>query len=177
MAISLYDTSVANYLQVLGSIGTVLEKGAQYAAETAIDLNTIVQTRLREDMLPFQFQVISVVHHSRGAIEGIQAGVFNPPPVLELDYGGLQGLVADAHSFLAAIPEEEVNALEDKPMLFQVNDFEVPFTAQNFLLSFSLPNFYFHATTSYSILRMAGVPLGKMDFLGNMRVGVPDSAG
>jgi uncharacterized protein len=172
MAISLYDLSVTNYLQVLGSVSNVLEKGAQFAGETGLDLDDIVQTRLRDDMLPFQFQVISVMHHSRGAIEGIQAGEFSPPPALGLDYAGLQGLVADASSMLEALPEDEVNALEGKSMFFKVNDFEIPFTAENFILSFSLPNFYFHATTTYSILRMAGVPLGKMDFLGNMRVGV-----
>ena len=171
MAISLFDLSIANYVQVLGSVSTVLEKGRQFAAESGLDLQQIVDTRLKEDMLPFQFQVISVVHHSLGAIEGAQAGVFTPPPSLDLDYEGLQGLVADASKALEGMAQDEVNALEGKSVLFKVNDFEIPFTAENFILSFSLPNFYFHATTTYAILRMAGVPLGKMDFLGNMRIG------
>lgn len=55
-------------------------------------------------------------------------------------------------------------------MKFKAGSFELPFIAENFVLSFSLPNFYFHATTAYDILRMSGVPLGKMDFLGPMRV-------
>ena len=60
--------------------------------------------------------------------------------------------------------------MEGGTILFKVGDFEMPFTAENFILSFSLPNLYFHATTAYDILRMAGAPLGKMDFLGQMRM-------
>jgi hypothetical protein len=171
MAISLYDISVANYLQVLGSISGVLEKGSEFAKDNNLDLSEIVETRLRPDMLPFSFQVISVAHHSLGAVEGIREGVFGPPPSLELDYAGLQGLVKEAAAALQAEAREDVDALEGKPMKFKLGDFEIPFTTENFILSFSLPNFYFHATTTYDILRIAGAPLGKMDFLGEMRTG------
>ena len=64
----------------------------------------------------------------------------------------------------------DVNALDGKDIIFQIRDTKMPFTAENFLLSFSLPNFYFHATTAYDILRTKGVPLGKRDFLGRMRM-------
>ena len=172
MAISLYDISVSNYLQVLGAMAGVLEKGGEFARENDLDLADLVDTRLRPDMLPFQFQVISVFHHSLGAIKGIREGVFSPPPSMpDIDYQGLRGLVEEATTGLKAESREEVDALEGKAMKFKMGDFEVPFTAENFILSFSLPNFYFHATTTYDILRIAGVPLGKMDFLGEMRVG------
>ena len=172
MAISLYDISVSNYLQVLGGITGVLEKGAEFARESDLDLAEIVETRLRPDMLPFQFQVISVFHHSLGAINGLREGVFSPPPSMpELDYVGLQGLVESATTELQAVSREEIDALEGKAMIFKLGDLEIPFTAENFILSFSLPNFYFHATTTYGMLRMAGVTLGKRDFLGKMRVG------
>lgn len=171
MAISLYDISVSNYLQVLGSVTGILQKGADYAKDNNVDLAEIVETRLRPDMLPFRFQVISVAHHSAGAITGIRDGICTPPPSLDLDYAGLQGLVADAATKLQAESRESVDALEGKAMMFKMGDFEIPFTAENYVLSFSLPNFYFHATTTYDMLRMAGVPLGKMDFLGEMRVG------
>ena len=65
---------------------------------------------------------------------------------------------------------DEINALADKPMLFKMGETEIPFTTDNFMLSFSLPNFYFHATTTYAVLREHGVPLGKMDYLGQLRV-------
>jgi len=173
MAISLYDVSVANYLQILSGVAGVLAKGEQHAAEGGPDLGEIVDYKLREDMRPFAFQVISVWHHSLGAIKGLKEGLFQPPPSLgELDYGQLQGLVAEATESLQAESAEEINALADKPMLFRLGEMEIPFaTTATFILSFSLPNFYFHATTTYNILRLHGVPLGKIDFMGAMRTG------
>ena len=170
MAISLYDTSVATYLQILGSTANILEKGAVYAAENGIGLPGIVASRLRDDMNPFHFQVVSVWHHSLGAIRGAREGIFTPPPSLDLDYAGLQGLVAEASKELGALTEQEVNDMAGNAMKFKAGDFEVPFTVEDFILSFSLPNFYFHATTTYDMLRMQGVPLGKMDFLGALRI-------
>lgn len=170
MAISLYDTSVASYLQILDATVGVLEKGAAFAEEKGLDLDAIVDTRLHDDMNPFHFQVVSIWHHSLGAMRGALEGVFSPPPSLELDYAGLQGLVKEASTELRALPENKVNALAGKAMKFKMGEFEIPFTVEGFILSFSLPNFYFHATTAYDILRMKDVPLGKMDFLGNLRV-------
>ena len=171
MAISLYDISVANYLQVLGSMTGILENGIVYAKDHDLDPEKVEETRLYSDMLPFRFQVISVVHHSLGAINGIKEGVFSPPPALDSGYAALQDMVKDAARQLQAMTEEEIETLAGKPMKFKMGDFEIPFTAENFILSFSLPNLYFHATTAYDILRMAGVPLGKRDFLGDMRMG------
>ena len=172
MAISLYDASVASYLQTLGGVADILAKGEETAAAGALDLDQLVRFKLRDDMLPFSFQVISVWHHSLGAIEGIRAGMFEPPPPFKgMDYQKLKDLVAEAIDGLDALTREEVDALADKPMIFRLGPQETPFTATNFILSFSLPNFYFHATTTYDVLRMHGVPLGKMDYLGAMRIG------
>ncbi len=172
MAISFYDASLGSYLQVLDGVTTVLEKGAVHAEAGNLDLGDVVMTRLREDMMPFHFQVVSVAHHSWGAMQGLKEGVFRPPSFeFDKDYAGLQALVAEARSGLAGLSESEVEALADKSMVFSLGKRDMPFTNQNFLLSFSLPNFYFHATTTYDILRMLGVPLGKMDFLGKMKVG------
>ena len=172
MAISLYDVTVASYLQILGAVSGVMEKGLAHAKETGVDPADIVETRLCGDMLPFRFQAISVTHHSRGAIEGAKAGVFSPPPDLgPLDYAALQKLVADARDDLGKLSREEVEALQGRDMVFKIRDREMPFKVENFLLSFSLPNFYFHATTLYDILRWKGAPLGKRDFMGQMRMG------
>ena len=135
------------------------------------DPASIVETRLFADMLPFSFQIQSVAHHSRGAIEGIKAGVFNPPPASPpLDYAGLQKLVADARQALEAVTPDEVNALEGRDVVFQLGEMKMPFTAEGFILSFSQPNFHFHATTAYDILRMKGVPLGKRHYMGKLRM-------
>jgi hypothetical protein len=79
MALSLYDASVANYLQTLGAVSGFLDRGLAHFREHNIDPETIVEARLAPDMLPLRFQIISVAQHSRGAIEGVQQGVFNPP--------------------------------------------------------------------------------------------------
>lgn len=173
MAISFHDASVGSYLQVLDGVAGVLAKGASHAAEAGLDLQEIVMTRLREDMMPFHFQVVSVAHHSFGAMQGLQNGNFSPPSFeLDKDYAGLQALVAEARDGLAGLDASEVEALGDKTLVFKLGKNEIPFKNQNFLLSFSLPNFYFHATTTYDILRMLGVPLGKRDYLGQMKMGV-----
>jgi len=170
MAISLYDVSVASYLQTLGAVAGFLEKGRAYCEANGIDTATIVGTRLKDDMLPFLFQIVSVAHHSRGAIEGAKSGVFGPPQPPALDYAGLQKLVADAITALKAVTPEEINALEGGEVVFQLGERKMPFTTPHFLMSFSLPNFHFHAATAYDILRQAGVPLGKRDYLGAMRM-------
>ena len=172
MPFSLYDTSVASYLQTLGGVANILERGAAHAVENDLDLDELVRFKLKDDMLPFSFQVISVWHHSLGAIKGIKAGEFAPPPKMSgMDYSKLQGLVAEAQEALAGESREAIDALADNPLIFKLGGNELPFTNANFIMSFSLPNFYFHATTTYAILRMHGVPLGKMDYLGAIRMG------
>jgi hypothetical protein len=171
MSTSLYDLSVATYLQTLGGVAGFLERGHAHFTEKNTDPNEIVETRIFPDMLPFRFQVQSVAHHSLGAIEGIKKGLFGPPANLAaLDYRGLQQLVTDTRHALQRLEPTEINALEGKDVVFQIRDRQVPFTAESFVLSFSLPNFHFHATTAYDILRMKGVPLGKRDYLGQLRV-------
>ncbi|MGD8417972.1 MAG: DUF1993 domain-containing protein [Pseudomonadales bacterium] len=171
MALSLYDVSVGSYLQMLGATSGYLEKGAGHCAENGIDLDEVVETRLWPDMLPFRFQVISVVHHSLGAIKGIKAGLFTPPDGYgEPDYDGLQKLVADARAELEGLDRGEIDALVGKDMAFGLGERKLPFVAEDFVLSFSLPNLYFHATTAYDILRNKGVPLGKRDFMGALRI-------
>ena len=172
MPLSFYEASVGSYLQVLDATLGVLDKGRSHAETKGLDLQEIVMTRLRDDMMPLHFQLVSVAHHSWGAMQGMQRGEFAPPSFeLDKDYAGLQALVAEARAGLAGLDESEVEALAGKSMEFKVGKMQLPFTNPNFLLSFSLPNFYFHATTTYDILRMLGVPLGKMDFLGRMKVG------
>ena len=78
MAFSLYDASVANYLQILGAVSGYMEKGVAHFKEKGGNIEDIVETRLFEDMQPFRFQIVSVAHHSRGAIEALQKGSFSP---------------------------------------------------------------------------------------------------
>jgi hypothetical protein len=170
MPLSLYDVSVATYLQILVGVSGFLAKGREHCEKEGIDLGEVVETRLTPDMLPFRFQLVSVAHHSLGAIQGIEAGVFKPPAAApDRDYAGLEKLVADTRSALEGYTPEAIEALAGREVKFEIGDMALPFTAENFVLSFSFPNFFFHAATAYDILRMKGAPIGKRDFMGAMR--------
>ena len=172
MSISFYDASVGTYSRVLDSVAAILDKGAAFASDTGLNPQDIVETRLREDMMPFHFQIVSVCHHSLGALKGMRDGRFSTPSFdLDKDYQGLQAMIGEAQAGVASFSEADVAEFAEKSMVFAVGERELPFTNENFLLSFSLPNFYFHATTTYDILRMLGMPLSKIDFLGRMKVG------
>lgn len=171
MAFSLYDATVANYLQILGAVDGFLEKGLTHFQAKGIDPAEITETRLTPDMLPLRFQIVSVAHHSRGAMEAAKNGIFVPPSGKpDLDYAGLQALVKEARSELSGLTPEAVEALVGRDVTFKVGDRALPFTAEGFLMSFSLPNFFFHATTAYDILRHKGAPLGKRDFMGRLKL-------
>ncbi|MEM7096711.1 MAG: DUF1993 domain-containing protein [Pseudomonadota bacterium] len=172
MTVTFYDASAGAYLQVLDAVANILEKGGAWAAEQGVDPQDIVEYRLAEDMMPFHFQIESVAHHSWGAVQGMQSGQFSPPSfAMDKNYAGLQGLVNEARDGIRSLSEEDVNALADGSLIFSLGERQLPFTNKNFLTSFSLPNFYFHATTTYDMLRIKGVTLGKMDFLGQIKVG------
>jgi hypothetical protein len=171
MSASLYEISVASYLQTIVAVAGYLDKGLAFCTGKNIDPDEITEVRLFADMLPFRFQIVSVAHHSLGAIEGLKKGLFEPPgQTAAFDYRGLQKLIADTTEALQRLNPIEVNALQGRDVTFQFRDRKIPFTAESFVLSFSLPNFYFHATTAYDILRTKGVPLGKRDFLGQLRM-------
>ena len=171
MAFTLYDATVANYLQILGAVSGYLNKGLTHFREKGIDPETIVETRLADDMWPLRNQIVSIAHHSLGAIEGVKKGEFKPPVTDPgLTYAALQKMVDDASAALSALKPEEVNALAGRDVIFRIGDRSMPFTAEGFLMSFSLPNFYFHATTAYDILRHKGVQVGKRDFMGRLKL-------
>ena len=122
-------------------------------------------------MLPWAYQVKCVAEHTQGSIEGVRAGLYtpdlNPPP---MTFDALRDKLAAAVATLEALTEEDMEAFIGQPMRFEFKDRGMDFTAEEFLLSFSQPNFYFHCSTAYNILRMKGVPVGKMDFMGRVRI-------
>ena len=173
MTTSLYDVSVSTYLQMLNGAAGFLDKAASHLPANGVDLADVLELKLQDDMFNFRFQLIAVAHHSLGAINGLKSGRFQPPDFSQdLDYPGLQNLISETINTLQSEEREAIDALADGQVIFSLGSNEMPFTATNFILSFSLPNFYFHLTTTYDILRSQGVPLGKRDFIGPMRMGV-----
>jgi hypothetical protein len=168
MAFSLYAATIPSYRQILGAVAGLVSKAEAFCTQNGMKPEDIIQARLADDMQPFAYQVKSTVVHSLGAIEGVRKGIFSPdtttPPK---DFAALKVRIAETISALAVLEAAEIDSFVGRDMRFAFGDRHVDYFAENFLLSFSQPNFYFHATTAYDILRWKGVPLGKRDFLGN----------
>mgnify|MGYP005687612501 FL=1 len=171
MSIKINQASLETYKQILPAALQILNKAKAHFEETGTDLEDIVQARLYEDMAPFSFQVFSIVHHSVGALNALKSGEFGPPNMPEnLDFAALHSLLEEAANDLKNFSADEVDACSEQEVLFKMGSIEWPFSSESFILSFSLPNFYFHVTTMYDMLRMRGVSVGKLDFIGKMQL-------
>jgi hypothetical protein len=174
MTMSLYSVTVPTYLQALGAVLGLVNKAEAHCTETQTAPADLIQARLAADMLPFGYQVKSTCVHSLGAIEGVRRGVFSPDmkPWPET-FAALQALVNDTVIELTSIKADEIDGYLGRPMRFSFGERNIDFAAEDFLLTFSQPNFYFHATTAYDILRWKGLKLTKRDFMGRMRIKTP----
>ena len=171
MTISLSNISIKTYLQLLPAASNIMQKAKAHFEEEGTNLQEIVDMRLYEDMATFSFQVFSIAHHSLGAINALKDGEFGPPNMPSgLDFESLHNMIIDAEAQLLEVSCEDIDKLLDGQVIFKMGDIRWPFTNEDFILSFSLPNFYFHLTTMYDMLRVKGLPLGKMDFVGQMRL-------
>lgn len=184
MTISLFDLSVPTFLQTLRAISSCLDRAAKHCSETGINPDDFVHTRLYPDMAPFHFQIEALKNHAVWGLKAAKTGVFAPPPLVgEMPFTELRATVDQAIAALEVLTPDEVNRWSGRNLdieLFRPLSEEnastsnwVPrtlaFTPETFLLTYSLPNFYFHAVTAYDILRTRGVPLGKGDYEGRLR--------
>ena len=167
---SLYDLTVPTFLQTVSAVGGFLDRAATHCAETGADPEDFVDARLFDDMAPFHFQVECVAHHSVCALEAMKNGAFAPPALVgPVPFADLRAMITQAEAALKALTPDEVNSWSGKDLDLQIGPRRLAFTAETFFLSFSLPNFHFHAVTAYDILRTRGVPLGKRDYEGRLR--------
>ena len=170
MTITLYDLSVPTFLQTLRAVSGFLTRAARHCVETGGDPNDFVHARLHPDMAPFHFQIEALSHHAAWGVEAVTSGVFAPPSLVgSMPFAELQAVVAGAETKLRGFTRDEVDACADKELDLQIGPRRLTFTAETFILSFSLPNFHFHAVTAYDILRANGVPIGKRDYEGRLR--------
>lgn len=171
---SLYAATVPGFRQVLGSVSGLLDKAEAFCRDGALEPSELIEARIAPDMMPFSFQIKLAVAHSFGAIEGVQRGVFSPDrDPLPQTFGELKRMVQDALQGLSELTPAEVDAFIGRDMRFEIGDTRMDFTAEDYLMSFAVPNFYFHAATAYDILRMKGVAIGKSDYIGQIRLKVP----
>ena len=172
MTISLYDATVPSFLQQLHALDGLIAKAEEFCAASGMDESEIQSARFA-DMLPFSWQVRWGPAHSIKAFECVRTGSYmpdlTPPPAT---FAEQRAMLADAIAKLEALDRAEVEALADMDVVFSIpkRDVRMDFNGRDFLLSFSLPNFYFHVTTAYNLLRDKGVDIGKRDYLGAVRV-------
>ena len=171
MPTSLYDLSVLTFLQTVRATSGFMHRASAHCAETGASAEDFVGARLFDDMAPFHFQIEAAWHHAIWGLAAMKTGVFDPPGLVgPVPFAELQAMIAKAQMTLEAFTPEEVNAWSGKELDLQIGPRRVAFTSETLLLSFSLPNFYFHVVTAYDILRSLGVPLGKRDYEGRLRV-------
>jgi len=174
MTVSLDNVFAATCLQALESLDGLVTKAEAYCAAEGLGPEAVTQASLAPDMWGFAKQVGQACHHSAGAIAGVRAGVFHPDPApAPVDFAPLKDQIAAAIAAVQAVAPGELDALATNDMRFEFRDWRMDFTVENFLLSFSLPNFFFHVTTAYGILRGLGLEVGKRDFLGALRLKDP----
>jgi hypothetical protein len=170
MATAFYDLSVPTFLQTVRAVGDFLDRAVTHCGETGTDPDDFVDARLFDDMAPFHFQIEAAWHHAVWGLEAAKTGVFAPPALVgPVPFADLQAMICKAETALEAFTPDEVNGWAGKALDLQIGPRKLAFTSETLILSFSLPNFHFHAVTAYDILRSRGVPLGKRDYEGRLR--------
>jgi hypothetical protein len=167
MAFGMYAASVPIYQRQLGAISKVLEKGSAWAAAKKVDEAALMGIRMIPDMLPFSRQVqiaCRFAEESTARLAG--AEVPKAPENAEKTLGELRGRIAAVLEQLKGFKPEQIDGSEDRSIELMIGGNPLKLTGAQYLTGLALPNFYFHCTTTYAILRQAGVEIGKRDFLG-----------
>ena len=165
MPLSMHDSSVGVLVHGLGGLSGVLSKAAAHADARKIDPAVFIQARLAPDMfaLARQVQIASDTAKGCGArLAGVEVPSY---PDTETTFPDLQGRIAKTRDFLRGIDPKRFSGSDERPVTLKLGGQERTFTGRDYLLSFALPNFFFHVTTAYAILRHNGVDIGKMDYL------------
>jgi hypothetical protein len=174
MATSLYDLSVPTFLQTVRAVGGYLDRATEHCAEISAEPDDFVGARLFDDMAPFHFQIEAAWHHAVWGLEAARTGVFDPPSLVgPVPFADLRAMIGKAQAALEAYDPGEVNSWTGRELDLQIGPRRLAFTSETLILSFSLPNFHFHAVTAYDILRSRGVPIGKRDYEGQLRTRPP----
>jgi hypothetical protein len=166
MTLSMYQASVPTFLQMLASLQTILDKADSFATARKIEPAVLLNTRLTPDMFPLVRQVqlaADFAKNGSGRIAGIEPPKF---PDEEKSFAELKARIAKTVEFLNTLKAADIDGHEERAVTIPVGGNPHKFIAQNYLIKFALPNFYFHHTAAYAILRQCGVELGKRDYLG-----------
>lgn len=166
MPLSMYDATVPVLQRALGNLDALLVKGEEYAAAQGLALSELATARLAPDMFPLTGQVQSASDSAKFAVArltGTEAPSFADT---ETTFEELHQRIAKTLAFIASVDPAGFEGSETREIVTRSRRGERHFVGQSYLLTFALPNFFFHVTTAYDILRHKGVPVGKSDYLG-----------
>ncbi len=167
MNISMYQASVPRFINILGNLSKILDKAQAHVDARKIDAAVLPAYRLFPDMLPMTTQVQIACDTAKGVVArlaGVDIPVFEDN---EKTLADLKARIAKTIDFIQTIKPAQIEGSEDKEIVIKRGDKETRYNGMQFLLGHAIPNFYFHVTTTYNILRHNGIEIGKRDYLGN----------
>lgn len=167
MTISMYQASVPRFVNILGNLSNILDKAQAYVDSKKLDPAVLTTYRLFPDMLPMTTQVQIACDAAKGVVArlaGVEIPAFEDN---EKTLADLKARVAKTVAFIQTVTPSQIDGTEDKEIVIKRGDKETRYKGMQFLLGHAIPNFYFHVTTTYNILRHNGVEIGKRDYLGN----------
>lgn len=166
MTISMYQASTPRFANLLRNLSTLIDKAEAHCAAKKIDPAALTVYRLYPDMFPFTRQVQIACDTAKGAVARL-AGIDIPKHEdTEQTFADLKARIAKTVDFIESVPAGKVDGSEEKEVVLQMRSGERRFKGMQYLLGHAYPNFYFHVTTAYNILRHNGVEVGKADFIG-----------
>ena len=167
MNISMYQASVPRFINSLNNLSAILDKTQAHVGAKKLDETALTGFRLYPDMLPMARQVMIAGDTAKGLAARL-AGVEIPAyEDTEKTLAELKARIAKTVAYLQTFKPAQIDGSEDKEIVIKRRDTETRYTSMQFMLGHALPNFYFHVTTAYAILRHNGVEIGKRDYLGN----------
>ena len=167
MTISMYQASVPRFANILGNLSNILDKAQAHIDAKKIGDAALTSYRLFPDMLPMTTQVQIACDTAKGVVArlaGVDIPVYEDK---ETTLAELKARIAKTIAFIQSISPGQIDGTEDKEIVTKRGDKETRYKGMQFLLGHATPNFYFHVTTTYNILRHNGVEIGKRDYLGN----------
>jgi hypothetical protein len=167
MSLSMSQASIPVFVQLLTAASNVLDKAAAHAEAKKIDPSVLLATRIFPDMFPLSRQIQIATDQAKGGaarLAGLEVPKYEDN---EKTIDELKARIAKTIAFVQSIDAAKINGSEDKDLKIPLGPTERAFKGQAYLINFVLPNFYFHLTTAYNILRHCGVEIGKRDYLGN----------
>jgi uncharacterized protein len=168
MSLSMYQASIPALVQMLNNLSAILDKAEAHAQDRKIESEVLLNYRLAPDMLPFIRQIQIAADLAKGAAARL-AGVEVPKhDDTEKTFADLKARITNTVAFVQSIQPSDIDGSEGREINLTLGEHKMNFKGQPYLVHFVLPNFYFHCTTAYDILRLCGVELGKRDFIGTI---------